>query len=328
MTAEPNLLSTLPDGEQIVTISADDYPRVLELLEVAFPKTPLKFFYSIVLRDPKYRSDFSLAIMQKNRVVSHVQMYDRTLMFQGQPIRFGGIANVSTRPECRGRGYAQILLKLAVEIFKREGMLGSMLFTDINPFYERLGWKNLEQLEQDVSVESLKNLRPPFQSYRRILESDYPALQEIFTQRQPFLPGTQLRDLIYWSIRPLWMEHPGVVVLDNEKIVAYFYAAQYEPTQPILTIAEYGYRTADDSTLALLAGAIARKAEEMACTTLRGYFLQDENFGAFLQSRNWITAETPHHHVMWKDFEGHPYWEQFQKAASTRRFHFWQADAF
>jgi len=321
-------IPSLPDGEQIVAVSETHYTRVLDVLETAFPKTPRSFFYTITRRDPAYRPDFSLAVVKDNRYLAHLQILDRTLLFDGQPLRVGGIGSVGTRPECRGRGYATALLNRATEIMDQEKMKASILFTGIHPFYERLGWKSVPQSEQEIPVSALKNYRPPYYTYRRIRESDYPVLQEMYALRISPLTGPLLRTTDYWPARAGWMFHTGVALVEQETVTAYFYAAIYDANQPIMTVTEFGYRQEDEAILSRLLGAMARKAEEMNCSILRGFFYPDEAVRRFGQSQRLIAGEKEHPYLMWKDVGENRNEIQIHEAVAAHRFLYWPTDAF
>ena len=84
----------------------------------------------------------------------------------------------------------------------------------------------------------------------------------------------------------------------------------------------------DDSTFTLLAGVMARKAEEMACTKIRGFFYQDTNLKSFLDIRGLVEAEKPYPFMMWKDLPDAQWRDVICDAAGKNRFLYWQTDAF
>ena len=56
------------------------------------------------------------------------------------PLRMGGIGNVCTHPEARGKGYATLMMEDAVRYMTEAGYPISCLFSDVgNRFYHRFG---------------------------------------------------------------------------------------------------------------------------------------------------------------------------------------------
>lgn len=63
------------------------------------------------------------------------------------------ICAVYTEPDCRCRGIAGRLLKLAVEDLRRSGISPVYLLTDHTDFYERYGWEFLCMVQGDGETE-------------------------------------------------------------------------------------------------------------------------------------------------------------------------------
>ncbi|GEM_PF-4468022 len=318
----------LEKNTYITAVTPEDFPSVLDVLETAFPDISRTFFYSLTFCDPWFQPHHCLAVKREEKIVSYLQLFDRSLIFGDKVIRFGGIGSVGTRPECRGRGYAEALIRQALNIMKRDGMQGSLLYTTIQPFYQRFGWQIIPNNEQIVSVSALKPLKPHAISSRRLHEDDFPSLHEIYTQRQTVLSGALIRNLSYWQARPQWMNHTPVIVLDQNRMAAYFYAAKYNLHEPVLTITEYGYHETDDAIIALLLGIMARKAEEMACTKIKSFFYPDSWMKTFLDAHGLVEEEKPYDYMMWSDVGNQPIQAALFEAAEQGRFLYWQTDAF
>lgn len=317
----------LPDGAFLVEAHRENYPKILEVLEEAFPHTSRNFFYCITLQDPEYHPSFSLAVQKENRFLAHVQIFDRTLEFRDYSLRLGGIGCVAARPECRGQGYASALMNHAVTVMQSSGMEAGMLYTSIHPFYERLEWKTLVQWEQSITIELWKNSGSMIGQYRPLSDSDYPVLAAMYQSQQQRCQGTLRRSMEYWRMRPMWMSHPCVIVLCQGRIAGYFYAAKYKQDESVLTIAELGVADSTEETLDRMFAVMARKAMDLQCDTLRGFFLHDPIIRDFLHSRQWITGEREFRYVMWRDWE-EPHFNIIQKLAHEKRFLYWQTDAF
>ncbi|MDX9753148.1 MAG: GNAT family N-acetyltransferase [bacterium] len=329
MINEPQPLGSPPEPvEKSLVVDSSHFHQALDLLEEAFPDVSRGFFYAIVQQDPWYNPNFSLGLEKGDRLVAFLQIFDRTLQLGGRTVRVGGIGSVATRPKEQGQGYSTRLLNQAIEMMEQHGMESSILFTKIHPFYERLGWRTLPQFEQEIPVAALKALRPSYHAYRRILEKDCQPIQEIYSLQSHKTQGNLVRTPAYWDARVHWMNHTPIAVLDEERLVGYFYYARYNLKKPVLAISEMGLRESDDKTVALVLGAMARKAEECGCTAIRGFFRPVPGMNRYLDSSPGLATDHPHHYVMWRDLGAFEHHETILELIAQNRFLYWQTDAF
>ncbi|MDP8245145.1 MAG: GNAT family N-acetyltransferase [Candidatus Hinthialibacter antarcticus] len=329
MNGPLSLTSSLPDGVQIRAIEADEFHLVLDCLETAFPDVRRGFFHAITLNDPAYQSAFSLAVEHDGRVLSYLQIFDRTLRLNGEAVRFGGIGSVGTRPDCRGRGYSQALLKRAIEVMQQYEMRGSILFTQIQPFYEKLGWKTVVQTEYEISVKNVSSLGAMRKTVRPMRDSDRQAIEMIYQDRLADLKNGCERSAEFWAARPTWMNHPCFVLpSDDGGVDAYFWCSQYNPKIPLLGISEYGYRKDDPAVLSALLSAMAKKARDMNCEAVRGPFRQDAKLFSFIESNRLKATPWENDYLMWRDLNQSGLEETIQQAAASGHFLFWPTDAF
>ena len=88
--------------------------------------------------------DWHVVVWIENKLVSHVEIIERTGMVGGHAVRLGGIGGVATVPEWRGRGLATLAMDKAAEYLSGElsvefGLL--ICGQEMEPFYRRLGWE-------------------------------------------------------------------------------------------------------------------------------------------------------------------------------------------
>src|SRR5207244_3099047 len=79
-----------------------------------------------------------------NGLACHVGIYFRTVTWNGRKVHVGGIGGVSTREDCRGRGYASLALDAAVQTMRaNEAVKFAILFCEPHneAFYEARGWQ-------------------------------------------------------------------------------------------------------------------------------------------------------------------------------------------
>jgi aminoglycoside 2'-N-acetyltransferase I len=73
----------------------------------------------------------------------HVGIYFRTITWNGHKVHVGGIGGVSTREDCRRRGYASLALDAAVHTIRaNDAVKFAILFCEPHnfAFYEARGW--------------------------------------------------------------------------------------------------------------------------------------------------------------------------------------------
>jgi len=87
-----------------------------------------------------------------HKLVCHVGLYARRVLWNDTEARIGGIGGVGTHPTRRKSGLASEAMKLAIECFGREGNDFALLFCEPHnfAFYRRLGW---HEFAGDVFVE-------------------------------------------------------------------------------------------------------------------------------------------------------------------------------
>jgi predicted N-acetyltransferase YhbS len=316
------------DPVEITSVAEEDFSVVLDILESAFPDMSRSFFYSLTMRDPWYKFKYSLIARRKDDSYAHVQIFNRILSLGGGEISFGGIGSVATRPENRGCGYASMLLKRSLDVMHEECMAGSFLFTSIQPFYEKLGWRTIKQTEQDIAVDGLTEISFKPQWIRPMKESDIPELQAVYRRIQKRNGGGIIRTEEYWRARSTWLTHLPVVIIEDDEILGYFYYAQYDLKEPILTITEYGLARNDTAILERTLRMMARKAEELKCHTLRGFFMHDPFWLDYLSKRNLITGQRNFDYLMWNNIGDENLFDMIQQSVDKQQLLFWTTDAF
>jgi aminoglycoside 2'-N-acetyltransferase I len=73
----------------------------------------------------------------------HVGVYFRDALWDGRKVQIGGIGGVSTREDCRGRGYATLALNAAIATMRdHEAVRFAMLFCEPHneAYYQARGW--------------------------------------------------------------------------------------------------------------------------------------------------------------------------------------------
>ena len=106
-----------------------------------------------------------LGWFEKGRLVSAMKAYDLRGGCAGRDLRLLGIGAVFTPPELRRRGHAASMLRAAMDEYRERGAHAAILFSDIDTrYYRRLGFRELESLESNVSVSMLPRLQGGFRA--------------------------------------------------------------------------------------------------------------------------------------------------------------------
>ncbi len=88
--------------------------------------------------------DWAVMVWEDEELVSNVHIIDRVVQVGGKPVHVGGIGNISTKVEWRGRGYASSALKVATDFLADTLKVEFGLMTateEVRPIYEKLGWR-------------------------------------------------------------------------------------------------------------------------------------------------------------------------------------------
>jgi predicted GNAT family N-acyltransferase len=322
------LPESTPSEPVIVTVDAIRFPRALDVLEEAFPDVSRAFFHAIAHSDPFIKPEYLLGIEVKNRILSYLQIFERTLQFGGQSIKVGGIGSVGTRPKEQGKGYCGQLIHHALQCMEQQNMESAILFTKINGFYEKFGFETISQFEQEIRVSSLQKIRPSFRHYRRILEKDCEKIQQMYSAQLNQNQGHVVRTPEYWDCRAFWMNHVPTVVLDGENLLGYFYVSKYQPSVPVLSITEYGMVNTDSKTIELMLGSMARKAEELSCRSIKGFLCHTPALEAYVTEHRIAWQKCAYNYMMWRDFSGFSHIDRVKQLGIQNRFLYWQTDAF
>lgn len=203
-------------------IRPDEFDACLDLWDEAFDKTPRDYFKRYFYGDPWFKPKYTRVCEVDGKMVSVVHIVRREVRYGDSSLVLGGIANVGTPQEYRGKGYSSEAMKNAVDTMAKEGMDFSILFTGINQFYERVGYRtiNFEHGVADIKPR-LAPVELPY-AIRDYRVDDAGDVVSIFNEFNRDVTLSVIRTPDYWSgfaINPeseafhlLVAEHNGCVV--------------------------------------------------------------------------------------------------------------------
>lgn len=245
---------------EIGAARASDRDEVLDLLARWYND---RDFFARYHHDPGFRDDLCLIARDSGRIVSTVQIFDRTVSLGGHHVPMGGIGSVYTAEESRDRGIASELMRLAVETMKREGFEISLLFAERTDFYERFGWQAVaRQFTALLGTDGI-TLPSHFNVDRFDSDRDLEKVARIHREYSGRFDGTAVRDDLCWRGNLRYAGNPGeyfIVAREGADVTAYLRAMRFHGFPMVM---EYGYLpSAIDAMIGLFANvgiAAARK---------------------------------------------------------------------
>ena len=181
---------------EIRGMHSEELPSVHRILDRAFPNTAKSFFDRQVKNDPALQLQDTRVLLESGKIRACVRVYFRDIYCQGEIIKIGGIGDVGTDPPHQHRGYASQLMEDAIQYMRNNGVLLSLLFTRINPFYHAFGYMDLPT--QSVEAEPPQS-RFKIEYRTAELETDLTELQKLYSDYNRKKTGPVVRDVHYWK---------------------------------------------------------------------------------------------------------------------------------
>jgi GNAT superfamily N-acetyltransferase/L-amino acid N-acyltransferase YncA len=140
------------------------------------------------------------------KLVSAVQICKRIVACGEYRLTMGGIANVATLPEARGRGFNTHCLESAIRVMEADAMDFALLFTGINDYYARQGFSTLPRPWLSGSIR--EGFAPHHSNFRvrAVQDEDLESIYRVYDSYNRLRPITVQRTPAYWrdwiGIRP------------------------------------------------------------------------------------------------------------------------------
>lgn len=179
---------------EIRPIRASEADAFLELLCSVFG-LDLKAARTIFYQEPLFDLNRKWALFENGRMTS---------ILTTSPLTFGwgraaGIAGVATRPEARGRGLAEKVMKAAMEASRQAGEEAFILFATDPRLYERLGYQVVDEVIRGEISSTSPSDEP------RIL--DQAEVKEIYTKWAAESPDRLVRTPLKWEAWTWTLKH-------------------------------------------------------------------------------------------------------------------------
>ncbi len=129
--------------------------------------------------DPWFRPEHALIIREEGRIVSQVTIFERPVRFGPAVLKMGGIGDVMTVPEYRGKGYSTLLMQAALDYMRKEKFDLTMLF-GIPNYYHKFGYIEAMKNYQLEFLNSQFNLESPEYQIRKFTPQDLPEMLQLY----------------------------------------------------------------------------------------------------------------------------------------------------
>lgn len=181
----------------------EEMDELADLLHLVFGDGR-SWFYNIITKDPWRRPHNTRIALHAGRIVSHVQTHLRPIYYGRSTLVMGGIGHVATHPDHRRQGLSTRLLTESIELMESDGYHLSLLYTGINDYYAKLGWRTVELHDLHSA---LGDAPAPSGSYTVepvAVPEELPGLAAIYDSCAPRWIGMLARNLRYWQVNHTW----------------------------------------------------------------------------------------------------------------------------
>lgn len=173
--------------------------EAIELWRTVWPGDNSRSYFSRYLYgDVEWLPYYTQVAVDEGRIVSAVQICKRTVACGEFRLTMGGIANVATLPEFRGKGYNSECMRRAIRVMEADAMDFSLLFTGITDYYARLGYSTLTRMGLSGSIRPDFAPRETAYAVRQALPDDLPEVRAIYDEYNVNRPLAVQRCESYW----------------------------------------------------------------------------------------------------------------------------------
>jgi GNAT superfamily N-acetyltransferase len=209
----------------------------------------------------------TIGLYDGSTCVASFKRYDRTLRHGPRSLPAMGIGAVFTPLEYRGRGYASVMLAMALDTARRQGCRLAYLFSDIRPqFYAALGFHELPSRRFSLRADTLPAVRIELATLTGELWKDVRRLFEATKRRDAV---SFARPAAAWEWMRLRMGHDAehrashrvnLLARGRRGIVAYVLGVR-APQRDAYVVEEFGF--AGDASAAAIPALLRAAAGDL-----------------------------------------------------------------
>lgn len=179
------------------TLEVGELDAWARLCASIFPD-PAAYFLRHYENDPFADPKGVFVAEDAGELVASTRVFSREIYLRGRRVGLGGIGEVCTRPEYRGRGLSGRLLQMAIRYMAEKSLPLSLLFTDQYAHYARHGWFQVPRRFKRVALRGAR-LQDGW-ALRPLEAADWPAARGLHGLFSGRLDGLIVRDHpLYWD---------------------------------------------------------------------------------------------------------------------------------
>ena len=200
----------------------EEKEECLNLWSSAFDSTSREYFARYFYGDVEWLPYYTQVAALDGKIVSSATTVKRTVSCGDFRLTLGGVANVSTYEEHRGKGYNAECLKRIIGVMEADAFDFTTLGTGITDYYSKFGYEIERSKHLSGTISGEFSPRNTQYEVRIATPEDRPAIQEIYRAYNAKRPIAVQRNESYWRG---WVcdsaEQPFLAIGANGEIVAY-----------------------------------------------------------------------------------------------------------
>ena len=246
----------------------EDFEELVVVTATSFGDAGSRWPEEHVRRDPNHRPELHRLCEVDGRIVSAMRIVCQEVRYGCAVLKHTGVGDVGTLPEYRKRGYSTMVLRDAIRHMESLGSHFSMLYTGIQPFYERLGWASLPLWDDRFTISGAALPASP-QWAGRVVQFDAEqhsrSYRELYEQFNATRTATTVREERYWKLRFAEPRNDVLVAVADGQVEASAVFGIYEKSGRA-DVEEYAWGT--EGALEALLVELIRRGQEAGVGTL------------------------------------------------------------
>ncbi len=258
----------------------EDFDELVVAIATAFGDEGNPWPRDHVAIDPNHRPELHRLCVVDKQIVSAMRIVCQDVRYGHAVLRHTGVGDVGTLPECRKHGYSTLVLRDAIAHMEGIGGHFSMLYTGIQPFYERLGWASLPLRDDRFSIpgsspETMSEWEGEVVEFDSSLHLR--GYRKLYNEFNATRTATTVRCDRYWELRCAGKPRDDVLVAvaDGEVQASAVFWIDAEGRKA-LTVPEYAWRHGAEGALEELIAELIQRGQAAGVATLVFDFDGDE----------------------------------------------------
>ena len=159
-----------------------------------------------------------LGSFSDDRLTSALIIFPFEVYYHGNVLKMGGIGNVTSYPEVRGKGSVRQLMERALKEMKDQGTVLSYLSPFSYHFYRKFGYEvAFEKRQYNISPDSFGSFKIPEKTVERVVwKEQKEAVKDIYDQKMKDAVGPVKRDDWIWENRIMNSEEKKLALYRDE----------------------------------------------------------------------------------------------------------------